>query len=276
MIAAVALANATARLKAAQVPDAANDARILLAYVLNIDRSRLLLVLPDEISPEMAHSYEKTITARCSRQPVSQITKTRGFYGRDFIVSPQVLDPRPDTELLIDTALGTPFETVLDLGTGSGCILLTLVAENPVANGVGADISDAALDIANQNAAVLGLQDKCVFQSSNWFDEIQGQFDLIISNPPYISAVEMQGLAPEVRNWEPELALTPGGDGLDAYRIISAVAKDFLTSDGRLIVEIGTTQGGAVTALFENCGYNGITVMQDMNGHDRLVLARPS
>ena len=276
MIAAVALANATARLKAAQVPDAANDARILLAYVLKIDRSRLLLVLPDEISPEMAHSYEKTITARCSRQPVSQITKTRGFYGRDFIVSPQVLDPRPDTELLIDTALTAPFETVLDLGTGSGCILLTLLAENQNANGVGADISDAALDVANRNAGALGLQGRCAFQNSNWFDEIDGKFDLIISNPPYISAAQMQGLAPEVRDWEPKLALTPGGDGLNPYRIITAGAKGFLTPNGRLIVEIGATQGAAVTALFESCGYNAITVMQDINGHDRLVLAQLS
>jgi len=273
VIGTTALANAVQRLKSAKVPDAANDARILLAHALKIERSRLLLVLPDEITADAVKRFEDAILARCKRQPVSQITGTRAFYGRDFSVTADVLDPRPDTELLIEAALAQPFETVLDLGTGTGCILLTLLAQRPQARGVGSDISPAAIEVFKANRARHNLQDRAGFRQSNWFDALVGHYDLIVSNPPYISTTEMASLSPEVRNWEPETALTPGGDGLDAYRIIIAASRQYLTANGRLIVEIGHEQGTAVSAMFKAAGFKGINTLKDMNGRDRVVLA---
>ncbi|WP_371168921.1 peptide chain release factor N(5)-glutamine methyltransferase [Aliiroseovarius sp. 2305UL8-7] len=270
------LVGAVRRLKAAGVDDPARDARILLAYAIGIERSRLTLVLPDDV-PEVAEAaFERAIEARTARQPVAQITGSRAFYGRDFIVTSDVLDPRPDTELLVDLALGQPFETVLDLGAGSGCILLTLLAENEKASGQGGDISPAALDVARRNAALLSVEDRAEFRLGSWFDslEVGQRFDLIVSNPPYITSVEMNDLSPEVRNWEPHLALTPGGDGLAAYREITQKAADHLEPNGWLMVEIGSTQGSAVQALFQQAGFGKVSVQKDLAGHDRVVTGR--
>lgn len=265
---------ATQTLRAAGVDDPAGDARVLLAYALGIDRSRLTLVLPDEVDGDRARAFENAITARAARQPVAQITGTRAFYGRDFIVTPDVLDPRPETELLVDTALEAPFSTVLDLGTGSGCILLTLLAENVAAEGLGVDLSGAALEVAKRNAQALDVLNRVRFREASWFEDMQSNahFDLIVSNPPYISAAEMAELSPDVKSWEPHLALTPGGDGLDAYRVIASGAPCRLTPGGRLMVEIGATQGDAVKALFDAAGFLSIQVLKDLSGHDRVVV----
>ncbi|AXX98127.1 peptide chain release factor N(5)-glutamine methyltransferase [Profundibacter amoris] len=267
-----ALTAAIQALRAADVPDAANDARILMAHALGIDRGRLTLVLPDEVGNDVMIRFSMAIDERCARKPVSHIIGTREFFSRDFIVTADVLDPRPETELLVETALAAPFETVLDLGTGSGCILLSLLAENGSATGQGSDTSPAALNIAEQNATRLGLEKRTSFIRSDWFDNIDGRFDLIVSNPPYIAADEMPALSPEVRNWEPLIALTPGGDGLDAYRVITANAAQHLNPQGRLLVEIGPTQAGAVSSLFEDAGFDGITTLQDIDGRDRVVI----
>ena len=274
MTIAAALADAVQRLKAAEIPDAANDARILLAAALGIERSRLTLVLPDTFAKDQKTIFEATISARLLRQPVSQIVGQRAFYGRAFSVTPDVLDPRPDTETLITTALLHPFETLLDLGTGSGCIVLTLLCENKKSKGVAGDLSAAALEVARGNAASLGLLERCEFIQSDWFTQITGQFDLIVSNPPYITETEMAALAPEVRDWEPLIALTPGGDGLAAYRVITAAAMGHLNVGGRLIVEIGPHQGDDVQALFRGAGFDGITCFQDIDGRDRVVMGR--
>ena len=266
-----ALTAAIQALRAAEVPDAANDARILMAHAMGIERGRLTLVLPDEVSNDVMIRFSMAIDGRCARKPVSHIIGTREFYGRGFIVTPDVLDPRPETELLVKTALATPFETLLDLGTGSGCILLTLLAENKSATGQGSDASPAALSVAKQNAARLGLENRSGFLVSDWFEKIEGRFDLIISNPPYIAADEMPDLSPEVRNWEPLIALTPGGDGLDAYRAITAAAASYLSPGGRLMLEIGPTQAAAVTDMFRNTGFDGITTRRDMDGRDRVI-----
>ena len=271
-----ALVVAIQALKNAGVPDAANDARILLANALEIERSRLTLILPDEMSEVALARYTDRIDARCQRKPVSQIIGTRAFYGREFVVTPEVLDPRPETELLVETALAQPFDTVLDIGVGSGCILLTLLAETESTTGCGADISDAALDVARQNAKRFALGARSQLITSDWFTDIRDRFDLIVSNPPYVTADEMLDLSPEVRNWEPEIALTPGGDGLDAYRIIAASAKQYLTSRGCLIVEIGHTQSASVQALFQAAGFKGITTLKDLDGRDRVVVGNVS
>ncbi|GHE94521.1 release factor glutamine methyltransferase [Aliiroseovarius zhejiangensis] len=270
------LVTATHRLRSAGVEDPARDARVLLAHVLRIDRSRLTLVLPDEVSPDDASTYERAIAARSHRQPVAQIIGTRAFYGRDFTVTGDVLDPRPDTELLVDAALTVPFATVLDLGTGSGCILLTLLAERPDALGQGGDLSAAALAVAKDNARALGVMDRTTFHQGSWFDPLPNgaRFDLIVSNPPYISESEMAELAPEVRHWEPHLALTPGGDGLGAYRQIIARAPEHLTEGGHLMVEIGAGQGAAVRDLFQQDGFTKVEVLKDLSGHDRVVTGR--
>jgi len=267
-----AITAAIQALRAADVPDAANDARILMAHAMGVDRGRLTLVLPDEVANGVMIRFSMAIDERCARKPVSHIIGTREFYGRDFIVTPDVLDPRPETELLVETALSTPFENVLDLGTGSGCILLTLLAENKSAKGQGADTSPAALNIAEQNATRLGQEKRSRFVRSDWFDNIEGRFDLIVSNPPYIAADEMPALSPEVRNWEPLIALTPGGDGLDAYRMIASDAARHLTPRGRLLVEIGPTQASAVSDLFLRGGFGEIATLQDLDGRDRVVM----
>lgn len=271
---AMLLAGAVRQLRAAGIDDPAVDASVLLAFALDVDRSRLTLVLPDEVTPDQAHAFERAIEARITRQPVSQITGQRAFYGRDFIVTQDVLDPRPDTELLVDLALTAPFETVLDLGTGSGCILLSLLAECPYAMGQGVDLSTAALAVARRNADRLGVQDRAEFYEGSWFAPIgEARFDLIVSNPPYITQDEMAALSPEVRDWEPHMALTPGGDGLGAYRIIAQAAPAYLADGGRLMLEIGHLQGQAVVELCVAAGFQTVTVHQDLAGKDRVVAA---
>ena len=268
-----ALRAAILRLAGAGIDEPARDARRLLAHALRLEPDRLTLHLQDLLDPEAAARFETALAAREARQPVSQITGTRLFWGRSFRVTRDVLDPRPETETLIETALEARFASLLDLGTGSGAILLTLLAERPAARGLGTDLSPEALAVAESNAQALGLAGRARFQAADWFAGVEGQFDLIVSNPPYIAEAEMAGLSPEVRDWEPHLALTPGGDGLDAYRAIAAAAPAHLAPGGRLMVEIGPTQGPAVSALFAAVGLSGLRVEADLDGRDRVVLA---
>jgi len=271
--AALAYREAVARLTAAGLPDAARDARLLMAHALEISADRVMLALHDPLPEAAAMRLEEAVTARLARQPVSQITGQRQFWGRSFRVTRDVLDPRPETETLVAEALAAPFSRVLDLGTGSGAILLTLLAERSGATGIATDLSDAALEVARGNAVALGLTDRASFLQGDWFAPISGRFDLIVSNPPYIAADEMAGLSPEVREWEPHLALTPGGDGLDAYRAIAAGARDHLLPQGRLLVEIGPTQGAAVAALFTAAGLAQARILADLDNRHRVVSA---
>lgn len=270
---AEALRAAIPRLHAAEIPGAPRDARLLLAHATGIAPDRLTLHLPDPLPADAAARYDAAVTARCARQPLSQITGQRLFWGRSFRVTGAVLDPRPETEILVAAALEKPFSAVLDLGTGSGAVILSCLADRPMATGLGTDISDAALSVARQNAADLRLTARASFHISDWCSAVQGRFDLIVSNPPYLAAAELAGLSPEVRDWEPHLALTPGGDGLDAYRQIARQAPDHLTPGGWLLVEIGPTQGQAVAGLFAAAGLRVRGVRQDMDGRDRVVEA---
>ncbi len=271
-----ALAAAVRQLAAAGVTDAPRDARRLLAHAMCVDPARLTLHLPDALDAKAVDRFARAIAARAQRQPVSQITGQRLFFGRPFRVTPDVLDPRPETEALVAAALEEPFARVLDLGTGSGAILLTLLAEQPGATGVGTDASAAALAVAAANARALGLEGRAELRAGDWLEAVpKGEsFDLIASNPPYIAEAEMAGLEPEVRDWEPRLALTPGGDGLDAYRAIAAGASAHLVAGGRLLVEIGPTQAAAVCALFAAAGLMEVRVLPDLDGRDRVVTAR--
>jgi release factor glutamine methyltransferase len=220
-----------------------------------------------------AKAYEEALAARIARQPVAQITGRRLFWGLSFRVTRDTLDPRPETETLVAEALRLPFLKMLDLGTGTGCILLSCLKGMPMARGLGTDISDPALQVAIGNTRDLGLEARARFRRSDWFSDVTGAFDLIVSNPPYIAETEMDQLAPEVRDWEPHLALSPGGDGLDAYRAIAQGAGARLMPGGRLLVEIGPTQGPAVAGLFAAAGLAEIRVLPDMDGRDRVVVA---
>ncbi|RBW57696.1 peptide chain release factor N(5)-glutamine methyltransferase [Ruegeria sp. A3M17] len=274
LTAAQAMVAATARLRAAGVTDPARDARVLLAHAARIEASRVTLIAPEELSPEVAERYDQLISLRAVRVPVSHLLGEREFYGRRFRVSRDVLDPRPETEALIEAALSEPFDHVLDLGVGSGCILITLLAERASASGVGADLSEAACLQASANAVQHQVQSRVEILQSDWFQNIDGQFDLIVSNPPYISLQEMADLSPEVRVHEPRMALTDEGDGLGAYRRIAAGAPDFLLPGGRLLVEIGPTQGQSVAVLFESAGLTATRIVPDLDGRDRVVFAK--
>ncbi|NPD15840.1 peptide chain release factor N(5)-glutamine methyltransferase [Xinfangfangia sp. D13-10-4-6] len=271
MSAKLALIPAIARLRDAGVEDPARDARILLAHAMGIGADRLTLHLTDPLQAPAAARFEAAIADRAARRPVSQIIGSRLFYGRRFIVTADTLDPRPETEILIEEALRAPFDTVLDIGTGTGAILLTLLAERPQAQGMGSDLSAAALAVAGRNAGALDLSPRARFQQTSWLEGVSGRFDLIVSNPPYIALAEMAGLEPEVREHEPHLALTDGADGLTAYREITAQAPEHLAPGGRLIFEIGFAQGQAVAWLMADAGLRDIRVIADLAGHDRVV-----
>lgn len=258
----------------AGIPDAAADARHLLAHALGVSRDRLILIGPDPMPIEAQESLDRLLARRTAREPVARIIGQRLFWGRSFAVTPDVLDPRADTETLIATALeGAAPTRLLDLGTGSGAIALTLLAEWPQARAVATDISPAALAVAARNASALDVADRLELLLSDWFIGITGRFDLILSNPPYIAADEMPGLAPEVLLHDPSMALSPGGDGLAPYRIIAAQASAYLAPEGRVMVEIGWKQGAAVKAIFASAGWRDLRLIRDMEGRDRVLSA---
>ncbi|HEY9039710.1 MAG TPA: peptide chain release factor N(5)-glutamine methyltransferase [Roseovarius sp.] len=263
---------AAARLQDAGIEGAARDARLLLAHAAGLSATRLGTEMGEVAAPEVAERYNAMIARRATREPVSHITGKRLFFNHEFDVSPAVLDPRPETEALVLAALGAPFGRVLDLGTGSGAILLSLLAERGAATGLGTDLSEAALTVARENAQALGLGRRSDFQMSDWFAGIVGRFDLIVSNPPYIAQNEMADLAPEL-SFEPAMALTDGADGLSAYRAICKGARAHLAPGGRLMVEIGWTQGPQVAALMTAAGLPNVSILPDLDGRDRVILA---
>lgn len=273
------LAEGIGTLKAAGVEDSARDARWLLAHAMGIERDRLTLALHDPVTADQETLFRQAIMARTRHQPVAQIIGARLFWGRSFQVSPDVLDPRPETETLVEAALQHDFSRVLDLGTGSGAILLSLLAERPEATGLGIDLSQDALHVASHNAKALGLSSRVEFRQSDWLDAVEGQFDLIVSNPPYISASDFSDLAPDVRDWEPRMALVPegcDGSGLAAYRVIAAQVPKYLAANGWLMVEIGLGQGHDVLALFSQAGLRHGQILSDLSGRGRVVVAQAS
>ncbi len=272
--AAVAMAAATARLRAAGVPDPARDARVLLAHAASVDAARVTLIAPEEIAPEISDRYEHLIALRAVRVPVSHLVGERAFYGRGFKVSRDVLDPRPETESLIEAALAEPFERVLDLGTGSGCILVTLLAERVNATGVAVDLSEGACLQASANAVLHGVADRIEVVQSDWLAAVEGRFDLIVSNPPYLAQNEMADVAPELALHEPEMALTDGADGLSVYRLIAEQAQGYLTVQGRVLAEIGWQQGDAVRKIFAAAGWADVAILPDLGGRDRVLVAQ--
>ncbi|MBQ0810060.1 peptide chain release factor N(5)-glutamine methyltransferase [Roseovarius sp.] len=267
-----ALLEAARRLEAAGIAGAAGDARALLAEAVGIARDRLTLHLGDELEPGAAVRFAALIARRAAREPVAKILGRRVFWGRKFEVTADVLDPRPETECLIAEALAGPKPlTLLDLGTGSGILAVTLLAEWPEVRGVATDLSDAALAVAARNAARAGVAARLDVIRADWFAGVTGLFDLIVSNPPYIGVDEMAGLMPEVRDHDPRLALTDEADGLAAYRAIAGGAGAHLRPGGRLMVEIGWRQGAAVADILRAAGFEAVAVLPDLEGRDRVV-----
>jgi release factor glutamine methyltransferase len=270
-----ALAMAQKALAEAGIEGAAGDARALVAEAAGVARDRLTLHLGDELDAGARARLDAMLARRVAREPVARILGRRVFWGRDFAVTADVLDPRPETECLIAEALAGPVPVrLLDLGTGSGCIAVTLLAEWSGARGVATDISGAALAVAAENAARYGVAGRLDLVESDWFEGVAGRFDLVVSNPPYIAAAEMAGLAPEVVLHDPEGALSDGGDGLGAYRAIAGGVMPHLAPEGRVLVEIGAAQGAQVADLFARAGLAQVRILPDLDGRDRVVAGR--
>ena len=260
-------------LKARGIDSPMRDVRLLMADALGISSDRLTLHMDDVVDETAEEKFSNHLIARLSRVPVSRILGHRLFYGRKFNNSQYVLDPRPETEILIDVALQESFKRCLDVGTGSGCIAISLVAERPGVCAVASDVSKDALGTARTNAERHSVEKRITLVRSNWFEEIKGRFDLIVSNPPYIRPDEMAALAPEVALYDPELALTDHIDGLTGYRMLAAGVSEHLEEGGRLLVEIGPTQAHDVFDLFSKHGLENLEVHPDFDGRDRVISA---
>ncbi|HEV7351711.1 MAG TPA: peptide chain release factor N(5)-glutamine methyltransferase [Brevundimonas sp.] len=270
---------AQARLKAGRIDSPAIDARLLLEAATGAGRVDILTDPYRAVTPEQAAALDAMVERRLRREPVSRILGRKGFWKILLTVTPDVLSPRPDTETLLDVVLKAKGEreafTACDLGTGSGAILLALLAERPAAKGVGTDVSSEALAVARENAANLDLNDRATFIRTDWAAGFaDASFDVVLSNPPYIPSGDIPGLDPEVRDHDPHLALDGGADGLDAYRTLAPEIARILKPGGLYAVEIGWDQGQAVRALFAAAGLEA-KVVKDLADRDRVVTNGP-
>ena len=274
MILRQVLMEGTRALRDAGVPGPERDARLLLAEVVGQPVARMTLEPDMPVTEEQAAQFHGYLARRSAREPVSRILGRRVFWGRPFEVTPDVLDPRPETEVLIDAALQLSEPArLIDLGCGSGIIAVTLLAEWHTVRGVACDISAPCLEVTSRNAKTHGVSDRLDVIQSDWFSEIDGDFDLILSNPPYITEDEMALLDPDVALHDPHLALTPGGDGLAPYRTLAESAQARLRPGGHLMVEIGWKQGPDVCDIIAARGLINVEIRQDMDGRDRVVMA---
>jgi release factor glutamine methyltransferase len=257
------------------IETAALDARLLLQASAELSHSDVIAEPDLILAPEAVERFWSLMERRTAFEPVSRILGVREFYGREFQVTPAVLDPRADTEVLIEAALplgkAKGSFRILDLGTGSGAIIITLLAELPHATGVATDVSEAALAVASSNARKLGVSGRLTFVHASWFEGLGGQFDLIVSNPPYIPVDDIAGLAPDVRDFDPREALSGGPDGLMAYRQIAAGAAGFLAAGSHVLLEIGAGQEAGVRALFEASRFRLESQFRDIGGHIRVL-----
>jgi len=272
------LAAAAGRLDAAGIDSARLDARLLASEVLGWDQARILSHPEQSLSPEQHHALDTLVTRREAREPLAAITGRAEFWSLDFTITKDVLVPRPDSETLIEAVLasvpdkGAGLE-IADFGTGSGCLILSLLSELPKARGLGIDVSSAALGVAKGNAERLGLSGRARFQLSNWDADVDGNFDLIVTNPPYIANADFLGLAPEVARFEPRLALSGGGGGLDCYQALAPGLRRVLKTGGRAYLEIGATQASSVGDILHGHGLQTLRVHKDLSGLDRVVEA---
>ncbi len=277
---AALLAETRRRFAEIGISDPATDARTLIGGILGLSLTELMVRGAEQLSPQEAERVASAVARRMAREPVHRILGRRSFYGLEFELSPETLEPRPDTEILVDSLLPhlenivarNGAARVLDLGTGSGAILVALLKSCPLATGVATDISAGALEIAARNAHINGVGAQFEALFSEWFAAVFGQFDVIVSNPPYIRSDAIAGLESDVREHDPARALDGGHDGLDAYRAISGGAAGFLEPNGIVGVEIGYDQKGEVSAIFDAAGFSLIEALGDYGGNDRVLL----
>ncbi len=258
-------------LKVAGVSEADLDARLLLEYICGTDRNELLVHGERRVSEEQEYRYRDIIKKRAKRIPLQYLTGYQEFMGLDFLVNESVLIPRQDTEILVEEVLKNLRDgfSILDMCTGSGCILLSLLRYSNDCTGVGVDLSGEALEVAAQNAERLGIEAQWL--NSDLFDQVCGSFEIIVSNPPYIRTDVIAGLEPEVRDHEPLSALDGASDGLSFYRRITADSTAYLKGGGMLFFEIGYDQAEAVRQLMERNGFLDVRVVKDYAGLDRVV-----
>ncbi len=265
---AEALASITSRLAEAGIEEPRREARLLLAAAQGVNAAGLLLL--DEVDRAR---FQPLVARRAAREPLAYILGRKEFWGLNFAVSPATLIPRPDTETLVEAvlALGTAPARVLDLGTGTGCLLLAVLSEFPAAFGVGVDISPEAAALAADNAQALGLAGRAAFCVSDWAAALDGTFDLVLSNPPYIPSADIVGLMPEVADFEPGSALDGGADGLAAYRALFATLPRLLAENGAAVLELGVGQAQDVAVLAEQAGFT-TTTRTDLGGVERAII----
>lgn len=267
--------SATKLLNDAGIDDAARDARLLIGHALKLDRAQLLIMRDEEVNAAKSTEINDLIIRRAKSEPVGRILGEREFWGLPFGLNEGTLEPRPDSEILIETALERSSDNqpkrLLDLGTGTGCLLLSLLHEWKEATGLGIDQSEKAVEQATLNAADLELNERASFQIGNWLEGITEKFDLIISNPPYITTEDMKTLQPEVALFDPEKALEGGIDGLNPYRHISSLLPNYLNKNGMIVFEVGKGQAGTVASLIQEQGLTDIQITKDLGGVERCI-----
>lgn len=271
------LREASQILQHAGVPEARREAGSLLSFIIGKDRTFLIAHADDELDDNQVAQFRNTVERRAAGEPLQYITGVQDFFGREFRVSPDVLIPRPETELLVEAALevNRAATHICDVGTGSGCIAITLLCELNNARAVALDKSPAALEIAKFNAQKLSVAERAEFVVSDCFDSLVArEFDLIVSNPPYVSAGVLAGLQREVRDHEPLLALSPGPDGLSVIRRLVHEAPPFLKPNGHLIMEIGFDQSEAVQQLIDGNVWELLEIRPDLQCIPRIVILR--
>lgn len=275
-----AVALGAERLSKAGIEAPRREARLLLAHVLGADLGHLLGHGEESIGNAEWSGYLGHVARRAQREPLSRIVGYREFWGLPFQLGPQTLDPRPDSETVVEAVLQRFPERerplrILDLGTGSGCLLISLLVERPRAVGLGIDRSFAAAAVAAGNAARLGVGERGLFCVGSWLDAVDGRFDVVVANPPYVRTEELSRLAPEVAAYEPKLALDGGKDGLDGYRAIASGLLPALADGGLVFLELGEGQVDAVEALLRHVGFSGFERLTDLAGRERCLAAGP-
>lgn len=268
-------------LNAAGIDNARFEARLLMARAAGLSVERLIADGTQPAPAAVAEALRALTARRVRREPMAYILGEREFWGLTFKVTPAVLVPRPDSETLIEAALTliddrARARRVLDLGVGSGCLLLSLLKEWPNASGIGVDASSEALAVAQDNARTLGLERRSGWREADWrrpgwSDGLPDPFDLVVSNPPYVASSQLAGLMPEVAEFEPKLALDGGPDGLDAYRALAVASHKLVIPEGRLLIEVGEGQALEVSGLLASAGWRSVRSWRDLGGIERVV-----
>lgn len=270
------LRQATLRLRTAGIENPAREARLLLAHAAGLTQEALLGARTAEI---VAPGFDALIDRRVAREPLALIQGHRGFWTLDLEVSPATLVPRPESETLIEAALAAfpdrrAVRRVLDLGTGTGCLLLAALSEFPAGFGIGVDRVPDALALARRNAVAAGLGQRTAFLCGDWAAALTGSFDLVLCNPPYIETGAIAGLMPEIAGYEPSTALDGGRDGMDAYRAILPCVAALVSADGAVVLELGASQADSVARLARNAGLADVATRPDLGGVERALIAR--